>query len=263
MTDSSTKGASGKKGNVPKNYYFIEHEVAPLILDWQKYYEQQTEIKNFLQENEENLSPSDKQKLEQEYQKSVENAAPKLEKIMNETYKVIKGVIFKAEFQKKEKYNNCFQIAVEACIKALPRFDPQYGTAFNYLSLTAKKSIIFHLIKRAKKKHLSLDYEYMDDDNLQLKNFVKQEEKTLRNLEIENLTDTIDNIIEESGEHKSLHNVNKELREYLFYHQGKYDKKDFFKWAKSDGVSSNLLRKYIKFLKDNRERLYGEVGVYD
>jgi hypothetical protein len=103
----------------------------------------------------------------------------------------------------------------------------------------------------------------MDDDNLQLKNFVKQEEKTLRNLEIENLTDTIDNIIEESGEHKSLHNVNKELREYLFYHQGKYDKKDFFKWAKSDGVSSNLLRKYIKFLKDNRERLYGEVGVYD
>jgi DNA-directed RNA polymerase specialized sigma subunit len=181
---------------------------------------------------------------------------------MDETYKVIKGVIFRAEFQKKEKFNTCFQIAVEACIKALPRFNPEYGTAFNYLSLTAKRSIIYYLIKRAKKRNLSLDYEYMDDDNLKLENVIRQEERSLRNLEIENLTDTVDNIVDEISEHKSLHNVNKELREYLFYHQGRYDKKDFFRWAKADGISSNLLRKFVKFLKENREKLYKEVGVY-
>jgi len=250
---------------VPSNYYFIEGKVAPLILEWQKIYRKQKEIENFINgdEDEERII-SDKQlgSLKEQLKAAILEGKPLLESIMNETYKVIKGVIFRAEFQKKEKFNTCFQIAVEACIKALPRFNPEYGTAFNYLSLTAKRSIIYYLIKRAKKKHLSLDYQYIDDDNLKLQNVVKQEERSLRNLEIENLTDTIDNMIEDNSEHKSLHNVNKELREYLFYHQGRYDKKDFFKWAKADGISSNLLRKFVKFLKENREELYQEVGVY-
>jgi len=262
-TESSTNGKEEK--TVPSNYYFIESEVAPLILQWQKIYQRQKEFENLINEVEDPESIAVQKRLDElrtQLKAAIFEAKPILESIMNETYKVIKGVIFRAEFQKKEKFNTCFQIAVEACIKALPRFNPEYGTAFNYLSLTAKRSIIYYLIKRAKKRNLSLDYEYMDDDNLKLENVVKQEERSLRNLEIENLTDTIDNMVEEASEHKSLHNVNKELREYLFYHQGKYDKKDFFRWAKADGVSSNLLRKFVKFLKENRERLYGEVGVY-
>lgn len=259
------------KPKVPKNYYFIEHEVAPKILEWQKIYQKQKEIEDYLEkaihpdpddEFPVELSDHDTELLKEQLKEAIAEAKPDLDYIMTETYKVIKGVIFRAEFQKKERFDTCFQIAVEACIKALPRFNPEFGTAFNYLSLTAKRSIIYYLIKKAKKKHLSLDYEYMDDDNLKLQNLLKQEERTLRNLEIENLTDTIDNMIDDGNEHKSLHHVNKELREYLFYHQGKYDKKDFFKWAKADGVSSNLLRKYIKFLKENRQGLYKEVGVY-
>lgn len=266
-TEPSKKDKEEKK-TVPKNYYFIEHEVAPRILEWQKFYEQQKEIENYIEssnndeESEIILSEKQIEDLKKQHKVAVEDAKPLLEYVMTETYKVIKGVIFRAEFHKKEKFDTCFQIAVEACIKALPRFNPEFGTAFNYLSLTAKRSIIYYLIKKAKKKHLSLDFEYMDDENLKLQNLIKQEEKTLRNLEIENLTDTIDNMIEEGSEHKSLHNVNKELREYLFYHQGKYDKKDFFRWARADGVSSNLLRKFIKFLKENKDILYKEVGVY-
>jgi hypothetical protein len=249
---------------VPSNYYFIENKVAPLILEWQKVYRKQKEIENFISGKNEEIILTEKQieSLNIQLKGAITEAKPILESIMNETYKVIKGVIFRAEFQKKEKFNVCFQIAVEACIKALPRFNPEFGTAFNYLSLTAKRSIIYYLIKRAKKKHLSLDYEYVDDDDLKLQNVVKQEERTLRNLEIENLTDTIDNMIDDENEHKSLHHVNEQLREYLFYQQGKYDKKDFFRWAKSNGVSSNLLRKFVKFLKENRGDLYSQVGVY-
>jgi hypothetical protein len=269
VSSSTESSKKDKKKTVPKNYYFIEHEVAPKILEWQTLYEKQKEIEEYIEnanneEEEEVYYLTEKQieGLKEERDEVVEEAKPMLEYVMAETYKVIKGVIFRAEFHKKEKFDTCFQIAVEACIKALPRFNPEFGTAFNYLSLTAKRSIIYYLIKKAKKKHLSLDFEYMDDENLKLQNLVKQEERTLRNLEIENLTDTIDNMIETGNEHKSLHNVNKELRDYLFYHQGKYDKKDFFKWAKADGVSSNLLRKFIKFLKENRDVLYSEVGVY-
>jgi len=260
-----------EKPTVPKNYYFIEQEVAPKILEWQKFYEKQKEIESFVDKatnldipEDEKLELSEDQieSLRQDRLDGILRAKPMLNYIMEETYKIIKGVIFRAEFHKREKFDTCFQIATEACIKALPRFNPEFGTAFNYLSLTAKRSIIYYLIKKQKKKHLSLDYEYMDDDNLKLQNILKQEERTLRNLEIDNLTETIDNMIDEGSEHKSLHHVNKELREYLFYNQGKYDKKDFFKWAKADGVSSNLLRKFIKFLKENREVLYDEVGVY-
>jgi hypothetical protein len=255
---------------VPKNYYFIESEIAPLILEWQKIYRKQKEYEEILRNEKDEdsteeyvkLTPKQRLLVEKQLATALKDGQPLLDEIMTETYKVIKGVIFRAEFHKREKYNVCFQIAVEACIKALPRFSPEYGTAFNYLSLTAKKSIIYYLIKRAKKRHLSLDYEYMEDDNLQLKNVVRQEEKTLRNLEIENLTDSISNMIQDKNEHRSLAQVNKELREYLFYNQGKYDKKDFFRWAKADGVSSNLLRKFIKFLKENRGVLYQEVGVY-
>jgi DNA-directed RNA polymerase specialized sigma subunit len=234
------------KSAVPKNYYFIESEIAPLILIWQEIHNRKKECEEKLKKDKEARFCNEESELTPQLRILVENNRQKI----------------RAEFQKREKYDVCFQIAVEACIKALPRFSPEYGTAFNYLSLTAKKSIIYYLIKRAKKKHLSLDFEYIDDDNLQFKNLVRQEEKSLRNLEIENLTDSISNLIQDKSEHKSLEQANKELREYLFYSQGKYDKKDFFKWAKADGISSNLLRKFVKFLKEHKTELFKEVGVY-
>lgn len=270
----STSAESSQKENeapakkkVPSNYYFIEHEIAPLIQEWQEYYQRQSEIENYLYGTDDDgeefpLTQEQRKSLEAELEKNLHLAQPLLDEIMQETSKVIKGVIFRAQFHKREKYDTCFQIATEACIKSLRRFNPEFGTAFNYLSLTAKNSIRYHLIKKAKKKSLSLDFEYMDDDNLKLKNLIKQEEKTLRSLEIENLSDTILVIIEEENEQKGLITVAQELREYLFYNQGKYDKKEFFKWAKSDGVSSNLLRKFIKFIKEHKDRLYKEVGVF-
>jgi len=267
---SSTEFSEHKQDNedteeelVPKNYYFIEQQISPKILEWQKFYRQQQEYDDLLKEVDEESNPELAQTLDKSLRESINAAAPLLEEIMDSVYKVIKGVIFRAQLHKREKYNTCFQIATEACIKSLPRFNPEEGTAFNYLSLTAKKSIIYYLIKKAKKKSLSLDYEYLDDENLQLKNLIKQENKSIKNLEIDNLADTIMNMIEiEEGGHKSLILVAKELRAYLFYNKGKYDKKDFFKWAKSDGVSSNLLRKFVKFLKEHKDDLYQEVGVY-
>lgn len=270
FSTESLQSDKQKEYNVPKNYYFIEEQIAPMIQEWQKFYQRQKEIEEYIKSQDDedsevesyNLSQADIEKLQSELVKNIQNAAPLLNTIMTETEKVIKGVIFRAGYHKREKYDICMQVATEACIKALPRFNPEFGTAFNYLSLTAKRSVIYYLIKKQKKKHLSLDYEYMDDENLKLKNLVKQEEHTLKNLEIENLTDTVLNLISENNEHNSLTHVAQELREYLFYNQGKYDKKEFFKWAKADGISSNLLRKFVKFLKEHKDNLYKEVGVY-
>jgi len=248
-----------KTPKVPKNYYFIEHETAPLILEWQTIYLTQKDLENKIEEND---NEKELEKLRLDLKKVIKTSKEYLEKIMEPVCKIIKGVIFQHQFHKKEKYDTCFQIAVEACMKALRRFNPEQGTAFNYLSLAAKKSIFYYLIKRNKKKALSLEYEYLGDDNLKLKNLIKQEEKILRNLEIENIIDTIFNLIYENNQQESLINVTKELKDYLFYRQGIYEKKDFFKWAKADGISSNLLRKFVKFLKEHKDELYKEVGVY-
>jgi len=121
------------KPSVPKNYYFIEHEVAPKILEWQKFYEKQKDIENYLEksicpdpEDEFPIELSDLQieELKKQLNTAITEAKPTLDYIMTETYKIIKGVIFRAEFHKKERFDTCFQIAVEACIKALPRFNP-------------------------------------------------------------------------------------------------------------------------------------------
>lgn len=249
--------SSEKELNKKPNYYFIEEEISPLIMEWQKLIEKQEVLEDYLKNNQ------NEESIKKELDVIREKSSFILDKIMNETSKVIKGVIFKAQFHKREKYETCFQIAAEACLKSLKRFNPEYGTAFNYLSLTAKNSIRYHLIKKLKKKDLSLDYEYLDEDNLKLKNIIKQEEKILEDLEIENLIITILDLIEkEDSIKKSLKIATKELRDYLFYSKGKYDKKEFFKWAKSDGVSSNVLRKFIRFLRDHKDILYKEVGVF-
>ena len=252
-----------EKKSVPSNYYFIEGEVAPKMLELQR-------IKSQIEDLEEELGEVDEEteltREQKEYKKFIDALMGQYrllqDDIMSSASDVVKGVIFKARFHKRERFDTCYQIAIEACLKSVLRFNPEKGTAFNYLSLTAKKAIFYYLIKKNKKKTLSLDYEYMDEDKLKLSNLVKQEEKIVRNLEIENLVDTIHNLIQEKKENRSLAKVAEEMREYLFYTQGKYDKKDFFKWAKADGISSNLLRRYIKFLKEHREFLYKEVGVY-
>ena len=250
-----------KKKTVPSNYYFIEDEVAPKILQLQEINSQKQDLEEVKEKEEENgkanLEEIDKfiTALTEQYKKLQDD-------VMSSASDVVKGVIFKARFHKRERFETCYQIAIEACLKSLPRFDPEKGTAFNYLSLTAKKAIFYYLIKKNKKKTLSLDYEYMSEEKLKLSNLIKQEEKTVRSLEIENLIDTIMNLIQERKENRSLAKVADEMRDYLFYTQGKYDKKDFFKWAKADGISSNLLRRYVKFLKEHRDELYKEVGVY-
>jgi DNA-directed RNA polymerase specialized sigma subunit len=241
------------KKKTPSNYYFIEGEVAPKILQLQ-------EINKQIEEIEE--SDSDSREALKYLALLKKHFKELQDDVMSHASDVIKGVIFRAKFHKREKFDVCYQIAIEACLKSLQRFTPEKGTAFNYLSLTAKKAILYYLIKKNKKRTLSLDYEYMSEEKLKLSNLIKQEEKIVRNLEIENLIDTIMNLVQENKETKSLNKVADKMRDYLFYTQGKYDKKDFFKWAKADGISSNLLRRYVKFLKENRDILYENVGVY-
>jgi hypothetical protein len=89
----------------------------------------------------------------------------------NQISQVIKGVIFTAKLQRFESVDDCFSMGMEAVLTALPKFDPTFissktnkpATLFNYISLTAKRAIIYGTIRQ--KRHRDVEsYEHHLDN---------------------------------------------------------------------------------------------------
>jgi hypothetical protein len=81
------------------------------------------------------------------------------EKTMVEVGKIVNGIIFKHKFTIWEPYDDLYQEAMEACTKALEKFDPTYvtskgetATTFNYFSLTAKRCLKFYTMRNKKNR---------------------------------------------------------------------------------------------------------------
>lgn len=177
------------------------------------------------------------------------------EKIFKEIGKIINGIIFTHRFTAWENYDDLFQEASEACLKALPKFDPEFittkgqkATAFNYFSLTAKRCLKFYTIKN--KKHRDnydiADYTYQitcGDDNHMSQSFIHDEI-------IKNIKRVFGN-----NKYKKFIPLVEILQEYL-EKIGEYNKRDFFRFAKSYGWSPNLIRKFLKIMFEHKEDIY-------
>ena len=175
-------------------------------------------------------------------------------KIMVEISKIINGIIFKHKFRIWETYDDLYQEAIEACLKALEKFNPNYittkgerATAFNYFSLTAKRCLKFYTIRNKKNRDNSQvdEYEnilYHDCDPMENSNaFV-----------YENFIKELKNIFTEEQKLKKFIPLVSILQNYL-EKIGDYNKRDFFRFAKSYGWSPNLIRKFFKIIKEHKE----------
>jgi hypothetical protein len=182
------------------------------------------------------------------------------EKIFKEIGKIINGIIFTHRFTVWENYDDLYQEAAEACLKALPKFDPNFitssgqrATAFNYFSLTAKRCLKFYTIKN--KKHRD-NYDIDDyshtmtygDENHISESFLHDE--------------IIQNIkrVFEANKYKKFIPLVEILQEYL-EKIGEYNKRDFFRFAKSYGWSPNLIRKFLKIMVDHKESIYNNADM--
>ncbi len=177
------------------------------------------------------------------------------EKIFKEIGKIINGIIFTHRFTAWENYDDLYQEASEACLKALPKFDPNFitssgqkATAFNYFSLTAKRCLKFYTIKN--KKHRD-NYDISDyahemtygDGNHVSQNFIHNE--IIINMKR----------VFEINKYKKFIPLVEILQEYL-EKIGEYNKRDFFRFAKSYGWSPNLIRKFLKIMFEHKEDIY-------
>lgn len=178
--------------------------------------------------------------------------------IYPQTLKLINGIIFTHKFHVYSPVDDLQQVAVEAIIKSIDKFNPQYitkkgskVTIFNYMSLTAKNSMKYYTLRD--KDHRvnvkmdafenSQDWFLTDEDNdtiLEKQSFIQR------------LRYIVDDI--ESHHSQTKRRDGLIVREMITYikERGDYDKRDFFRWCKFKGLSPNMIRKGIERLKEYR-----------
>lgn len=177
------------------------------------------------------------------------------EQILKEVSKIINGIIFTHKFTVWEYYDDLFQEAAMACLKALDKFNPEYitsngkkATAFNYFSLTAKRCLKFYTIRNKKNR----DNLAIDDHGANL----FSEEEANNSAFIENFVTEARLIVQKK--HKKFNPLVDILDEYL-HAMGTFNKRDFFRYSKSFGWSPNLIRKFLKIIKDNKDELVDNI----
>lgn len=178
------------------------------------------------------------------------------EKILKEVAKIVNGEIFTHKFTIWENYDDLFQEGMEACMKAMEKFNPNYitskgikATSFNYFSLTAKRCLKFYTIRNKKFRNNPQIEDFIENITVS-KNIVENSVQSASNQLILQLRELMND--QKSEKFQPLIDV---LENYL-NRMGSYNKRDFFRFAKSYGWSPNLIRRFLKTLKENKEIFY-------
>jgi len=175
------------------------------------------------------------------------------QQILKEVGKIVNGIIFTHKFCQWETYDDLYQEAALACLKALDKFNPNYitaegkkATAFNYFSLTAKRCLKFYTIRN--KKNRSNDF--LDDHN----DLSVEEEfyGSINELTLSGIVGVL-RMVFENRKYKKFVRLIDIFEEYI-HKMGFFNKRDFFRFSKSfGGFSPNLIRKFLKIIKENKE----------
>lgn len=178
------------------------------------------------------------------------------ERTMVEVGKVVNGIIFKHKFTIWEPYDDLYQEAMEACTKALEKFDPTFitskgekATTFNYFSLTAKRCLKFYTMRNQKNRN-----NYGIDDYANTLSYSNELSENSTEIVSSEFIKHLKEIFLQAG-HKKFIPIIDILQEYL-EKIGAFNKRDFFRFAKSYGWSPNLIRKFLKIIKDNKDEFY-------
>lgn len=169
------------------------------------------------------------------------------DEILQEVSKVINGVIFTHKFTVWEPYDDLYQEAMMACLKALEKFNPHYigangkpASTFNYFSLTAKRCLVYYTLRNKEKRgHADID------------DFHDMEAEYDNRIDYDDFFDGFKSINMSKNE-AAIFDI---LKNYV-KRVGVYNKRDFFRFARSYGWSPNLIRKFLKNIQKHKENVY-------
>ena len=171
-------------------------------------------------------------------------------KITVEVLKVVKAVIQVYRDYIFEPYDDCVQHGIMNCYQNYFKYHPSKGSAFNFFSIIAKRSLLNYTDRRKKhrnhsdiseqvgikaRKHLNFDY-FLDD-----------------------LQKTLVSIVSENYEGKKkvmFLKITAILCDYLFKTKKFIGKSDFYTWCRSYGIRSIDVREFIKEMNEHHSELY-------
>ena len=185
------------------------------------------------------------------------------QEILKEVAKIINGEIFTHKFTIWENYDDLFQEGMEACIRALEKFNPNFitskgvkATTFNYFSLTAKRCMKFYTIRNKNFRNNPQIDDFLENITVS-RNIVDDTVQQTVELFISQLRETM----KEKENVKFLPLV--DILENYLNKMGSYNKRDFFRFSKSYGWSPNLIRKFLKLIKTRKDVFYADYEEVD
>ena len=180
-----------------------------------------------------------------------------LNEMYTQIYKLINGIIFTHRFQVYENVDELQSIALEAIIKSLETFNPNYITSknqkvtiFNFMSLTAKRACQYHTIREKNNRENVKLSSLVNPDN-----YIQPVEDPINtNIELHDLELNLNNILTPQLK-PSQRGITNVLIKYL-KQRGSFARRDFFRYAQFYGFSSYQIRQFLKKLKLNRNEFY-------
>ncbi len=163
--------------------------------------------------------------------------------IMIHVNEIIKRIISCYDFARFEEREDLLQHAAEACFKSIKNFNPfhpKYSSAFNWFSLTAKRSLLNYTLRKKKHRgHQDIDEHcYIEFSNKEINTrFIEDDFQ-------KELFFIIDNNFL-SIQRNNYIKITMILTNYLIKTR-KFKKTDFYAWARSHGFTNAICRQYLK-----------------
>lgn len=181
-----------------------------------------------------------------------------LNDIMVQCKKVVSGVIYTHRFQVHEPYEDCLSEGLEAVLKALPRFDPQFITSkgekvklFSYVSLTAKRSIMFYTLRQQKYRQCG------SIENAPQLSTMEHHDGVPFSVTRENFIKGVSRVISKRDarmKRKKMLPLVDVLNRYLSIAHY-FNKMEFYRYARSEGWKDSYLRLFMAELIENSDEL--------
>ena len=199
--------------------------------------------------NEEEMKP-----LVVELQSIEDWTTPRARQLLNQLApgikKIVEAEVMVHSFWRWDNVEDLIQTGLEACIKSIRKFNPDYITSkgevvkcFNYFSLTAKRVMIYSTMHNAPHRC-----------NGQL-----DETFTRKNVDYkDSTTEGINNFLDKVRVIDFSRDLNG-LKETLLLYVGtcgKFNKREFFRFARTMGHSTTKCRKFLKEFMEYKDFFY-------
>ena len=196
------------------NNYFPEEKVKELILKYQK--------ETVFDENGKKII----------YDEALET------EIVKHLLTIVKCIINVYKYYIFEDYEDLVNFGIMNCYSSLMKYDPKYGTVFNYFSIVAKLSLYNYTMRRKKhRNHLDID----EQVGLETKKEVNWD------ISFDNLETELNKIVNENfigNKRDNYLKINFLIMKYYRSNIKQQGKSDILKYLRSYGIKSSIFKQY-------------------